>query len=270
MVFKWLRSLFDGSTRGGHPPTDTPYGPNATADPLNPNATIYTYDAAPPPLPMAPTQGDALEAITAHVERHVGPITQVLHELASPGVHIDVLIVPPTDTQPCWTFVTCGMSDRPMTPDEGAEEHRHAELMIRLPRVWPIPDEADGGFTAWQNQPSFWPIHILKSLARYPHEHRTWLWFGHTVAIEPGGDALPDVRFNAALITPPFSLPEDFWTLEVSPEKTIHIFNILPLFPEELDFKRQHDLDDFLGRLPHNPLLFEILNPWRERFVEAS
>lgn len=61
-----------------------------------------------------------MEEIEAHIERHVGKISMVFHEVLSDIVHIDIHQIPPTDDRPYWTLVTSGMSDLPMSVLRGA------------------------------------------------------------------------------------------------------------------------------------------------------
>lgn len=69
-----------------------------------------------------PALGDAesIEAIGAHIERHLGPIHRVFHELVSDVVHLDVHWVQPTPERPWHNLVTSGMSDLAMSAPEGA------------------------------------------------------------------------------------------------------------------------------------------------------
>lgn len=64
-------------------------------DELAPNARVYSYGAARPE--GAPAGGDPalIDAVTAHVGRHIGPVANVWHERTSAYVHVDVHHVPP-------------------------------------------------------------------------------------------------------------------------------------------------------------------------------
>jgi hypothetical protein len=55
--------------------------------------------------------GDLIEAMTGHFERHVGTVDVVFHEIVSPYVHVDVHHIPP------------GVGPQPSR----AVHHRHAE-----------------------------------------------------------------------------------------------------------------------------------------------
>ncbi|MDO7875591.1 hypothetical protein Q5H93_12680 [Hymenobacter sp. ASUV-10] len=56
---------------------------------------IYHYEDAAP-FELAGGDDENIAAISDHIERHVGPISGVFHELLSDQVHIDVHIVAPS------------------------------------------------------------------------------------------------------------------------------------------------------------------------------
>jgi hypothetical protein len=120
---------------------------------------------------------DLIEAVTDHVERHLGLGEYVLHEAVSPGVHVDLLPSPATEERPYSVVVTCGMAELPMrAPDDDEVRHlTHAELFVLLPPDWPLYGEA------LQDERNWWPMRMLKTLARLPHDFDSWLWEGHTV-----------------------------------------------------------------------------------------
>jgi len=66
-----------------------------------------------------------------------------------------------------------------MVPRELHPRWRWAELVLCLSRDWPV------GQTDINDERHFWPLPWLWKLARFPHEYRTWLGYGHTV---PNGD----------------------------------------------------------------------------------
>lgn len=186
-------------------------------------------------------QSPFAEQIEAHVERHIGPISNVFHELVSPLVHVDILFVPPTEERPFHTLVTCGMSARPMNvPPEVASQlgfdARFGELLIGLPPEWKM-DEA-----AFRDETNYWPVRWLKTLARLPHEYNTWLWEGHTV---PNGDPpapfAPNTRLCCTMLAPPLSLQVEAHTLgaqdEGGGEAEISFFAMQTLYADEVAFK---------------------------------
>lgn len=178
---------------------------------------------------------DNIDAITEHIQQHIGKVATVFHELVSDLVHIDIHIVNPTPERNYYTLVTSGMSDKPMTTPPGCEELRHAELMLSLPPDWPMGNEE------WKKEENYWPVRALKFLARLPHEYQTWLGMMHTI---PNGDPsrpfADSTRLCGAIILPPLRIKPEFHQLEISPEKTINFYAVVPLHADEMDFKLKH------------------------------
>ena len=197
---------------------------------------VYRYTERPTQFELAIGDSENIEQISKHIERHCGPVDGVMHELVSDLVHIDIHTVKPTQERPYHTLITSGMSDRPMITPQGAPEEvarcQFAELMLCLPPQWPLDQES------WKNPRHYWPIYLLKMLARFPHEFQTWLWWGHTMPNGDPAEAYADnTRLCCALLLSPLRFDREFSQLEVSPEKTIHFLSIVPLYQEEIDFK---------------------------------
>jgi Suppressor of fused protein (SUFU) len=195
---------------------------------------IYHYEAKEKLFQIAEGDAGALEAIEDHIEKHIGKIETVMHELASDLVHIDVHVVEPTAERNFYTLITSGMSDLPMTVPDGAEEFRFAELLICLPANWDIPKVYD----TMTDEGHWWPIRCLKHLARFPHEYDTWLSESHTV---PNGDPPEPFAGNTqlccALLAPPLLFGDGFRSLEISESKTVNFYALLPIYKEEMEFK---------------------------------
>ena len=174
----------------------------------------------------------SMEAISDHIEKHIGPIGNVWHEIISDLVHIDVHQVAPTEDRPYWTLITSGMSDRPMQAPAGREEWRYAELMLCLPKEWKLEQ------TDFKDPANYWPIRWLKVLARFPHEYKAWLCWGHTM---PNGDpAQPlhsSVPFDGVMLLRPQTVSKEFWRLKIREDKVIHFFSVIPLYPGEMSLK---------------------------------
>jgi hypothetical protein len=159
---------------------DTPTsltGPNEPE--LSPSgAPIYRHEEAAP-FELASGDEASIAAIAAHIERYLGPVSGVYHELISDKVHLDVYVVPPSANFPFYTLVTSGMSDRPMAVPPGApadEAPPYAELCILLPSTWNIPEDSAEAGAAFEDENVYWPedasppsarIHYLAGL--WPH-----------------------------------------------------------------------------------------------------
>lgn len=243
---------------GQDPPETSPSG-----------APIYRYEGVEPaPFELASGNEDTIAAISDHIERYLGPIAGVFHELVSDQVHLDVYVVNPSADFPFYTLITSGMSDRPMTvPPEAdpAEAPPYAELCILLPSTWRIP----GPGKTFDSDSAYWPISWLKLVARLPHEYHTWLGFGHT--IPNGEDAAPfadDTELGCMLLLTPISLPEEFQTLQLRADKTVHFYALYPLYREEMELKMNQGVGALLDRFEaHN--ISDVLDLTRPNVVRA-
>jgi hypothetical protein len=202
-----------------------------------------------------------LEAIVSHVDKDIGKPATVLHELVSDLVHVDIHVVAPTSKRNYYTLVTSGMSDRPMNVPAGFEEWRFAEVMICLPPDWPME----------QDQRNYWPIWLLKTLARFPHEYSTWLGPGHTV---PNGDPptpyVANTKLCCAFLLPPALEPREFWKLAVDSQTTINFFGVYPLYREEMRLNLKRGMGPLCNRFDKHAvsLVLDVnrTNVCRKRF----
>ena len=105
-------------------------------------APIHRHEERERDFELATGDSENIDRISDHIEKHIGPVASVFHELVSDLVHIDVHMVEPTPERPCYTLVTSGMSDKPMQAPEGHEDLAYTELMICLPPNWPLTEEA--------------------------------------------------------------------------------------------------------------------------------
>lgn len=203
----------------------------------------HTERTVPPKFAV----GDAehIDAISQHIETFIGPVEMVFHELVSDLVHIDVHHVLPTPERDFHTLITTGMSERPMTVPDGAEEFQFAELMVCLPPSWKLTRE---DFT---DEDNYWPIRLLKTLARLPHEYETWLGPGHTI---PNGGEVPqpyasNTQFCCAMIVPAVRFGREFVRCGLPDGRLVNFYSVWPLLADETEFKLKHGYDELLDRL---------------------
>ncbi len=202
---------------------------------------IYVHDEE---SPWQEAQGEeCIEEISAHLERTLGPIDTVFHEILSDTVHIDVHYLAPSEDNPYIRLVTSGMSDLPMHTPEHSRAPRHVELMITLPPHWQITEEA------FKDEGWYWPVRLLKTLARLPHKFDTWLGWGHTV---PHGDPAEAYASNTklccALLLPSITVDDSFHQLRINESKEITFYSVVPLYAEEMQLKLRRGSDELLKR----------------------
>lgn len=202
-------------------------------------------------VPQAPApvseQTSYIEEIEAHLERHLGPAGDVLHELFSPDIHLDVLSYPPTAGRDHWIFVTCGMSSLPMTLREGYDptECARAELTIGLPKDWGDRLHSEPLSSAdWE------PVGTLKALARYVHDARTSLVWFDTIELE---NLRPLIQgreaFTGAIILNPITWPEAAQSLVLPTGEHLNFLGVYPLYRDELRFKLENGAAKLTDRM---------------------
>jgi len=202
-------------------------------------APIYRYENVEEKW-QAPQYGDEelCAKLDEHISKYIGESDMVWHEILSNLVHLDVYHIKPTSERNYHTFITNGMSYLPMSTPEGQEDWKYSELMVCLPPEWPVGDEA------FKVDNNYWPIWVLKMLARFPHQYQTWLSYGHTI---PNGDpALPyaqNTKLCCALLLPPIDIHRDFLELKVNESRKIKFFSIIPIYKEEMEYKLKYGIN---------------------------
>lgn len=167
-----------------------------------------------------------LNAVEAHVETYFGEYEQVLHELLSPDLHIDLLIIEPRPENDFYTIVTLGVGAYQMEVPEGYSGPDRMELFLNLPKDWDLHS---------QEENDYWPLRWLKILARLPVDQGTWLGWGPSV---PAGEPLSEnTLLNSLLLTSPTSFGEDSMIATLPHGDQVVFWQVVPLYEEELQYK---------------------------------
>ena len=186
---------------------------------------------------------EEMEIVEGHIQQHFGAFEHVFHELASLDIHVDICVVPPSEERDYYTLVTMGMGAHRMNVPEELAEYKleRAELAIALPKDWKLKQE-DMKDDRW-----YWPIRLLKSLARLPIASDTWLGWGHTMDNQE--PFAPDTELCAAILTGPQGTEDgsEFCTLPGGEE--INFYQVIPLYRDELEYKLAHDADALLDKM---------------------
>ena len=219
-------------------------------------SNIYRHTGEGKAFEFSAGDFELIEEVSAHMDRVLGPSAQVFHEIISHLVHVDVHIVEPTEARPHFVLYTTGMSERPMTVPEqqmresGADPDafRYAELLIALPRDW----FGSGGYAQanLKDERVYWPIRMLKFLARMPHEYDTWFGAFHTI---PNGDPPQPVAKGTGLagviILPAVMLDEADRVATLSDGRRVNLLQLFPLYPEEFDLKLRDGSDALMAAM---------------------
>jgi len=188
---------------------------------------------------------DEMSAIEQHIQSTFGAFDQVFHELDSPDIHVDICVVPPSERRNYYTLVTMGMGAHRMNVPKELAEYKleRAELAIALPPDWKLDKDS------MQEQRWYWPVGLLKVLARLPISNDTWLGFGHTM--DKQSPFAEDTELCAAILTGPQDMELDTCgeVCILPGGEEVNFYQVLPLYREEMEYKLEHDADALLERL---------------------
>lgn len=186
---------------------------------------------------------EEMEAVEGHIEQYFGKVENVFHELVSPDIHVDICMVPPTEERDYYTLVTMGMGAHRMNVPKELAEYKleRAELAIALPGNWKLKHED------LKNERWYWPIRLLKTLARLPIASDTWLGFGHTMDNED--DFAKDTKLCAAILTGPQGTQDGSEVCILPSGEEVNFYQVIPLYREELEYKMEHDADALLDKM---------------------
>ena len=184
-----------------------------------------------------------MKVIEGHIQQYFGKFENVFHELVSPNIHVDICVVPPTEERDYYTLVTMGMGAHRMNVPEELAEYKleRAELAIALPVDWKIKHEA------LKDERWYWPIRLLKGLARLPIECDTWLGFGHTMDNQEA--FAKNTQLCASILTNPQNTEDGSEVCVLSNGEEVNFYQVIPLYRDELEYKLGHDADALLEKM---------------------
>ena len=209
--------------------------------------------AVEPGLPMYLYDDSEIEVIDSFICDMFGNYKNVFHEIASPDIHLDVCIVEPTEEDTYYKLVTMGAGAYKMAIPEKWQKYQldYAEYVIYLPKDWNINSGADS---------DYWPIKTLKDVARLPIWCNTWLSYGHTTQSDEEGSAYAsNTRFNSVVLNYAENRNGDV-RLVMPSGKVINFYEIIPMYPEELQFKMENGADALFEKFEEKGIQYRVVD----------
>jgi hypothetical protein len=164
----------------------------------------------------------------------------VFDEIVSPDFHLDVYLIKPGENRGFYTLFTGGVSSIAMdVPDPRFPAH--VELMLLLPQDWPFENDE------WRCDEYYWPIELIKSLGRFPHNNKTWIGVGHTVP-ESKGSYLYSKRFVASFLLKASIISEEFQRIGYD-DGYIDVLMPIPLYEDEYTYKKENGLNAMIEKM---------------------
>jgi hypothetical protein len=182
------------------------------------------------------------------IKEDFGEFQNVLHEVASADIHLDVALIPPQEDRDYYTLCTIGAGAYRMDIEREIRTQYHlseyAEYIMYLPSDWKLDNES------LMDEANYWPFRLLKNTARLPLWTESWLTMGHTLGTEEGEPYSEEYPYNNSILIYPAPF---FATREakcnLSSGKTILFHHILPITQEELEFKNENGTAALLERI---------------------
>lgn len=182
--------------------------------------------------PVAPRDEVRRRACEAHLTEFLGDDFDLLTEKVSIGIHLDLYVFRPIKQFPYVTLVTSGLADLAMNAPEELTDR--IELLLAVPTGWPGIDPLDSDLLS--DEANYWPIRMLKDIARIPSTYGSFLTWGHTIVDEDRALFAPDSPFNGAIVGPPIGYPPPLMRA-VTPAGEVDFLAVFPTTQAEMDFK---------------------------------
>lgn len=174
---------------------------------------------------------------------------------------IPLLILDLELKSPVTVLMTNGLSDYRMPVPEKADGREYNELFFCLPSYWEWQDLDDPRMN--------WPFHWIKRLVKYVMEKNTWFGHGHTMPCGADMKPLSDtMQQNHFFLSDPVLLQNELSPLQVG-ERTVHFLGIIPIFPDEMDYKQGKGTFKFQEKLLQNGVT-EKLDDYRGTILRSK
>ena len=212
------------------------------------------------PMPTEVYTEEELETVESYIETNFGTYANVFHEIVSPDIHLDICIIDPTEERNYYMLVTLGMGAHRMNVPKELAEYKleRAELAIALPPDWKIHED---------DEVHYWPIRLLKNLARLPIENDTWLAWGHTISNRSPYAA--STNLTAALLVSAQVKGGGDTVCPLPNGDEVNFYQIIPLHKDELKYKLKHDANALLDRFAERRVSF-VIDPERRSALASE
>lgn len=161
---------------------------------------------------------------------------------------------------PVTVVMTCGLSDYKMPVMEKWKGREFNEIFFCLPSYWELDDLTNEHFN--------WVYDWIFRLEQFVREKQTWFGPGHTIpAGNPPVALSPTMKQEYFIFLDPIYLEEELQPVERE-EKTIYFLSIVPIFPDELDYKIGKGTYKLVQKFRHRNF-DERLDDYRVTFLKS-
>lgn len=210
-----------------------------------------------------PADDDILGHVKKHIDQYFGTFTQILSVDGNPDLPIQIVLIPPRLEHDYYTLVTLGLSRHRMKfPEERQDEKlERAELLINLPRYWKLT-ESGCKEDRWS-----WPVQMMLSIVRFALNDPEVGLESRTTLME-GDDGIPfaeNTELRGTILLWPGPFGQDAFACRLPSGEEVNFYQVIPLYREEIQFKRENGSDALLDLCQDESL--EVINPKRLNVV---
>lgn len=177
---------------------------------------------------------DEMEKYQQFVIEQFGNYKEVIHEIVSDKIHLDIIVIPPTEEENYYKLVTMGMGAYKMNVPKRLKDRNleRAELVICLPPDWDVKSK---------KEEDYWPIRQLKSIARVPIGNNTFICEGHTISADANNTPYDKTtKFCSMLLISILNRNGKYIEMDLAKDKKINFYQLFPIYEEELMYILQN------------------------------
>ena len=96
---------------------------------------------------------------------------------------------------------------------------------------------------------NYWPVRLLKSIARIPYYENSFLTFGHTISNSEEATYAANTDKVGAILISPIPDPLEPVICSLSSDKEIEFLQVFPVTKDEMSYRKTYDSNTLIARL---------------------
>ena len=185
------------------------------------------------------------------IEDNYGKCSFICHELCSPGIHLDIMVIPPSEEKNYYKLITIGMGAYKMNVPSQLKDYEmdRAELVIYLSPDWNMD---------FSKEKNGWVISLLKQIARLPIIEKSWIGFGHTISHNDAESYARNTKLSSSILVDAIDKNGEQLSLDLKNKGKINFYQVFPIYKEELEYKMQYGAKKLFEKLGNANLVVDV------------
>ena len=187
------------------------------------------------------------KTVLRHISEHFGTIDKLISQKDYNGMEIEVAEILPDaeEGRDHYTLVTVGIGAHRMniSPPYDKMVSDRCELVMYMP-----PDMND--------DMRVWAVGYMCIIGRLPIERNSWSSYGHIFS--NGKPLMSGTKLCASTLIEVQDADEYASAFTLPNGDKVTLYQIFPLYKEEIDFKLSHGLAELIGKMPHISAVLDL------------